>query len=269
MIRFLNNISYIRKRNVLPWGIPEAERAEKYFFYELDKAKYFVQKHEINVANKVVLEIGCGYGGNLQYFLNLGAAYIYGIEYDKTRFKYCKNILMEKVNNKNFRILNLDARFMKGLENNYFDIIVSDATIEHILDLYKVFDEIYRVLKTGGYAYISTSPIWFTRNGGHLKRYIPIPWIHLIFPDKIILGILKLQKKNKDFPKYAIENIIDIYENAGKLSLKKLRNLIKNSDLTLVKFNNYTKSKIKKLLIKLPYVKEFFSGNISIVLKKE
>jgi len=61
----------------------------------------------------------------------------------------------------------------KTLEDNSFDTIVSFQVIEHIKDDRLFLEEIYRVLKPGGTAIISTPNIkkTLTRNPWHIREY--------------------------------------------------------------------------------------------------
>jgi len=151
---------------------------------------------------------------------------------------------------------------------NSIDIIVSNATIEHIIGLDLVLKEIYKILRVGGVAYLFTGGTWYTYGASHLKRYIPFPWVHLVLPDRIILKTLKMQLEKGPRPEFAMKNIIDLYEHLGKLSIRKLRCYIQSSKLQLIRFENVSNKKLKKPLLKLPILNEVFAGGIRVVLKK-
>jgi len=248
--------------------LSEKERAEKYFHYEVTKAPLFDQTFDLNCSNKTVSEIGSGFGGYLYHALKSNAQFVYGIEVNRHRYSSSLNLLKKFYDGDNYELLRVDARNMNTIESNSIDIVVSDATLEHISQLDKVLQEIARVLKWNGQAFLATSPIWLTWNGAHLIRYLPIPWGHLILPDSIIYKILELEYRNGDFPRNALENIMVLYKTIGKLTIKKLKREIEKSTLDLVKFENHTKNAIKKILIKLPVLEEFFAGNIVVTLRK-
>ena len=64
---------------------------------------------------------------------------------------------------------------MDNLKDDSFDTVVSFQVIEHIQNDKKYLEEIYRVLKPGGMALISTPNIRFslTRNPWHIREYTP------------------------------------------------------------------------------------------------
>jgi len=77
-----------------------------------------------------------------------------------------------------FKIMN--AENVKS-PNETFDLVVSILCFEHVANVPKVLSELYRVLKTGGFAYIKIH-LFTSRTGGHHlgKQYnfVP-PWDHL------------------------------------------------------------------------------------------
>lgn len=267
-IKFTHAWDLLPKSITTDKDLSEEERAEKYFHYEVSKAPLFDRKFDLDFSNKTVSEIGSGFGGYLYHALKSKAHFVYGIEVDRHRHNSSLNLLKKFYAGDNYELLRMDAGKMNTIESNSIDIVVSDATFEHISHLDKVLAEIARVLKWNGQAFLATSPIWFTWNGAHLIRYLPIPWGHLILPNSIIYKILEFEYRNGDFPRKALENIMVLYKTIGKLTIKKLKKEIEKSTLDLIKFENYTENTIKKILIKLPLLEEFFAGNILVTLRK-
>lgn len=244
------------------------EKASKYFWYEFKKSPRFDALFNLELKDKVVVEIGAGYGGYLYHLLKSGVKHVYGIDVDDERLKDAAKLVEANYKEKNFSFSSRGAEMMSHIEDNSVDLIVSDAVFEHILNRDRMFEEVNRILKPGGKLCFSTSPIWKTRNGGHLGRYIPIYWSHLIFSDKTIINVLNRQKTNHDFPNDALDNMIVIYKTIGKLTIAKLKKEIVNSGLKISSFRNITKSKIKKVLMNLPFGEEYFAGSIVVEVRK-
>ena len=262
-------IIYYLCKLLITEGKQELDESENYFDYEVRKSDNIDGTFSINLQDKIVLEIGSGYGGYMYHALMSGAKFVFGIEIDVKRVEESKKIINEKYMGENYEVLHADSRHLDMIQNNSIDIVVSDAVIEHIIDIRKVFDNVERMLKPGGKAYLSTSPIWYTYNGGHLWRYIPIPWAHIFFSSKTIVEVLKIQKYRNDFPIDRCEKIIDLYITLGKLSLHKIRKEVVNSGLKLESLRNISGSRIKRFLIKFPILEEFFAGGIKITLSKD
>lgn len=259
----------IRENSVTLYdSLTDSQRAEKDFQRETEQALSFDKIFDVKLRNKVVLDIGSACGGYIYHTLKCGARLAYGIELSKERCDASLMNLVRFCDNNNYKIFHADARYMNMITSNSIDIIVSNATIEHIIGLDLVLKEIYRILKVGGVAYLFTGGTWYTYGASHLKRYIPFPWVHLVLTDRIILKTLKMQLEKGHRPEFAMKNIIDLYENLGKLSIRKLRCYIRSSKLQLIRFENVSNKKLKKPLLKLPILNEVFAGGIRVVLKK-
>lgn len=66
------------------------------------------------------------------------------------------------------------------LEDETFDLIVSHSVLEHVGDLHHSVREIDRVLKVGGYAYLTVSPLYYFASGSHVSSPRELSnWEHL------------------------------------------------------------------------------------------
>jgi SAM-dependent methyltransferase len=62
-----------------------------------------------------------------------------------------------------------------------FDFVFSLNTLERIPDPGQALQEISRVLKPGGHAFLQFNGLYFSDNGHHLHGLTDIPWIHLLY----------------------------------------------------------------------------------------
>ncbi|WHE07456.1 methyltransferase domain-containing protein [Thermoanaerobacterium thermosaccharolyticum] len=97
-----------------------------------------------------VLDLGCGRGNDI-----LNAAKIIGERGIAVGLDLTEKMIEEA--EKNRKKLNIkNAEFVVGdvenipLQDEKFDVVISDCVINHAKDKEKVYKEIYRVLKTGG-----------------------------------------------------------------------------------------------------------------------
>lgn len=113
-----------------------------------------------------VLEPGCGEGRGLDLLAPKAKSYTaidkIGDIIDELRGRY-KGVDFKQMNFPPFA----------GLANNSYDVVISFQVIEHIQDDKKFLEEIYRVLKPGGKAVITTPNIkmTLTRNPWHIREY--------------------------------------------------------------------------------------------------
>ncbi len=128
----------------------------------LFKAYYLAQPH----INGNVLELGCGEGRGLELLSPKADSYT---AIDK--IQEVVDNLQPQHPGINFIVDNIPP--FNGIESNSMDTIISFQVIEHIQDDKKFLEEIYRVLKPGGKAIISTPNIvkTLTRNPWHIREY--------------------------------------------------------------------------------------------------
>lgn len=99
-------------------------------------------------SNKKVLDVGCGFGYLTKIILNNNND-VSAIETSDEAIKYIKSLGIKVYDYD----LNLDwAEKIK----DKFDVVVNTEVIEHVFDTDKLLNNIYKVLKKGGYLIIST-----------------------------------------------------------------------------------------------------------------
>jgi SAM-dependent methyltransferase len=118
------------------------------------------------LVNGKLLEVGCGEGRGVEVLLKHVDSYL-GID----KIQEVINSLSEKYPNATFQQAVIPP--FSELPSNNFDTVVSFQVIEHIENDRLFLEEIYRVLKPGGKAIISTPNIRHTlsRNPWHIREY--------------------------------------------------------------------------------------------------
>ena len=104
-----------------------------------------------NVKDKVILDVGCSYGWFEAWAIENNCKKIIAIEPDVTSFKQIKEVIPNAIFKKG-SALNVPS------DNEYFDIVVMWEVLEHLPKNTekKIFEEIIRVLKSGGSLFLST-----------------------------------------------------------------------------------------------------------------
>lgn len=113
-----------------------------------------------------VVEIGCGDGRGIELLAPNSDQYI---ALDKSTAVIEKRAAAHK----NLKIIEATIPPIGEIKDNTADVIVSFQVIEHILDDTLFLEEIYRILKPGGVAYLTTPNIKLTlsRNPWHIREY--------------------------------------------------------------------------------------------------
>lgn len=151
----------------------------------------------VDVTGKLVLVIGCNKGLDCSYFVQSQAIGVYGVD-------VIDEIGQDYVGNRYF-YHKCSAEKMDCFNDNYFDLVYSVATMEHIQNIESAFMEMIRVLKPGGLLYCVAAPLWYSRYGHHKgDLFLEYPWIHLILNKEEIKKWF-LENKSKISPEIAKE----------------------------------------------------------------
>ena len=124
-------------------------RANIYKNWVKSRNSSFLKLLEPNPDAKVV-DLGCGDGDfSLKVKKKIGCSKIYGVDvFDP----YIREAKMKGID-----VIKHDLNdFPYPFENNTFDVVISSQVIEHLFYPVKFLKEVYRILKPGGYAVIST-----------------------------------------------------------------------------------------------------------------
>jgi len=136
--------------------------------------KRFVNKRD--VKNKIMLNIGCGYGWFENWAIASKVKHITGIEIDEPSLKSAKQLQSQHASFK------VGSAIKIPFKDNSFDTVVSWEVLEHIPKNTenKMFAEVARVLKKGGTFYLSTphqnffycifDPAWWLIGHRHYTR---------------------------------------------------------------------------------------------------
>ncbi len=175
-----------------------------------------------------ILDIGTGNGEIADFFSNKNQVYSVDV--------------IDQRKNKNEKIIfKIVQSEVLPFNNNFFDIIISNHTIEHLPCSTKHLAEVHRVLNSEGIIYLATPNRlfpWETHYNMFLLHYFPLSFFHLI---------LKFFKKYKE----------DIY----LLSYFQLKKLIKYSNFQFKEYTPYILKYPDKYFFNLKFMR-FFPLNL-------
>jgi cyclopropane fatty-acyl-phospholipid synthase-like methyltransferase len=185
-----------------------------------------------DVTEKIVLNIGCGFGWLELNFLSRKVGKMYGLELDNESL-----VTAKKYVNHSRVILDTGSAMLLPYDNEKFDTVTSWEVIEHIPKNTEniMFSEIYRVLKKGGIFYLSTpfdslickslDPAWwlighrhyslesisiFAKNNGFIIKDIQVRGGYWELLSMFNLYIAKWIFRRKPFLKSFIDKRLDI-----------------------------------------------------------
>ncbi len=137
MENLFENVEYTNSRD----GLTELQyRLNRYYF----AAKF--------VRNKVVLDCACADGFGTRYLKDQKAKMVVGVDISENDLNYAR----EMHSTRGMRYVQADATKCLPFSDNYFDVIVSFETIEHLEDYRYFLRECVRTLNGKGVLILST-----------------------------------------------------------------------------------------------------------------
>ena len=177
-------------------------------------------------ANKKVLVVGSGTGGELVIFYNKGAE-IYGIEPNENALKISH--MKATINNMDCNKITNASSEKLPFDDEKFDFIYCFTVLEHVNDVNKSISEMVRCVKKGGKVFIET-PDYRQLFEGHYK--LPLP---MFLPNWINKIILKLLGRPTGF-----------LNSINKVNSRQLGKIFSNHPVTAIKvYRNYLENKSK------------------------
>jgi SAM-dependent methyltransferase len=210
----------IRREWMNPKGLDFENDYEKAFFHKHFAPYLYI---EDVVKGKEVLELGCGAGYGIDY-ISKNAKRIVTVDIDLESIEHAK----QNTDAKNIEYIHQDILDGLPFGNATFDVVISFQVIEHFnsKNVHYYLQEISRVLKPGGRAYLTTPnrdtrllPLQKPVNKYHpleysyaslsrlIKQYFPSHEVLTLRSDEAIEQIFNTRKNMKPFHVYVLKPI--------------------------------------------------------------
>ena len=185
----------------------------------------FIQQEKKLDASLKVFEIGCGEGGNLKPFVDLGCTCV-GVDLSLSKIENGKKFYAGSSN------IELICRDIYDMPEYFgkFDVLIIRDVIEHIHDQDRFLGFIKQFLNEGAVIFVGFPP-WQNPFGGHQQicnsRFLAaLPYYHLL-PTSLYKGILHLFGESKE----KIASLLEIKETG--ISLDRLEKLARNNSYSI------------------------------------
>ncbi|HQX44026.1 MAG TPA: class I SAM-dependent methyltransferase [Saprospiraceae bacterium] len=227
-------------------------------------------------TNSVILEVGCGEGGNLEPFLKMGCK-VYGIDILDHQIQIARRIFEDHPMNHNLNLIAEDIYKIKPEALPSFDVIFLRDVIEHIPDQQKFMHFIKSFLKEDGVIFFGFPP-WRMPFGGHQqvcqhKLLSKLPYFHLL-PQFLYSGVLKLFGESQAL----IDGLAEVKETG--ISIQEFFRYLKKSGFEIVRENHFLinpnyeikfnlKPRLLPSIFKIPWLCDFYTTAIYCVAKKK
>ncbi len=250
---------------------------ERYFKEQSFTTKKYVIPYISEVkaitSETSVLEIGCGEGGNLLPFIEMGCKVV-GVDILDNKIANGIEYYKDHPQKNNLELIAQDIYQIKGYVGFVFDLIIMRDTIEHIPDQDRFLEHVKSFLKPEGIIFFAFPP-WRMPFGGHQqichhKWLRKLPYFHIL-PEFLYRRTLTLFGEAE----VTIQDLIDIKNTRLSIATfhKILRNRgfkIKKQDYYMINPNYEVKFGLqpKKLpgFMAIPFLKDFYTTAVYCVV---
>jgi SAM-dependent methyltransferase len=227
-----------------------------------------------------VLDAGCG-GGGMPLSFAEEADEVFALDL-VPRFKDAGTRLAAERGMANLHFLQADGTALPFPDGS-FDVVLSHAVIEHVHDAPRYLRECARVLRPGGWMYLSTAP-YLSFAGAHLPRLkVPVP-LHLLAGRTVAFGTfrflarhapwtLKEQANENSFIKLAQKGIVKHDDLLEKVRIGRLRSQIAAAGFAVKSEDLYVTGTFRNLpfadwLRDSAFTQDIVIGHVQYVLAK-
>jgi SAM-dependent methyltransferase len=219
-----------------------------------------------------VLEIGCGEGGNLLPFLELGCE-CYGVELTENSYNNAVSFYAENPLKENLRLLNKNIYDVTLDDlNDTFDIVFLRDVIEHIPNQERLMKHLKQFLAPQGVLFVAFPP-WRMPFGGHQqvsrsKWVSRFPYVHLV--PKAVLKLFGVSAFDIGF-------MSELRETG--LSISRFEKILKAENYNILRKTYYfinpnyeikfgLKPRELHKIFQIPHLQDFYTSAVYYLLKK-
>ena len=191
----------------------------------------YIEAHKPITEQSIVLEIGCGEGGNLVPFLDRGCT-VYGIDLSDHKIGKARDYFKEIPGSERSHFICEDIYNISDQTLPKADLIIMRDVIEHIPNQDRFMGFLKKFLKDDGHIFFGFPP-WYMPFGGHQqvcknKWLSKLPYFHLL-PTFIYTRILSLGGESEQ----RINNLIEVKETG--ISIERFRRILKKHSYRTVR----------------------------------
>lgn len=222
-----------------------------------------------------VLEIGCGVGGNLKPFQELGCR-VHGVDIVASKVEAAKKLMEEQ----GAGHVMLDCRdfLQMPVPDQGYDLIFLHDVIEHISDKQTLLERLKLFLKPEGIVYFAF-PAWQMPFGGHQQichSWLPahVPFVHILF-EPVYRAYLRCFEKNA----LNRAELLDI--KRCKMTIEGFKKLVKAQGYRIAEEQLYLINphyeikfglkprKLPRIIGGIPFVRNFFSTSCFYIIRPD
>jgi SAM-dependent methyltransferase len=211
------------------------------------------------VSGKRVVDFGCGTGYQSIALVKRYGCAVVGMDSNR-------NTLRKAVENaRQCAVASQSLSFVDGILPemvNKFDVVISQNSFEHFAEPSKVLGEMASLLNSSGTALITFGPPWFAPYGSHMHFFCRVPWINVLFTESAVM------KARSHFRSDGAKKYEEVESGLNRMTIGRFESIVSSCGLK-VKYRKYECVKRIDWLSNVPFLREFFTNHVTVILSKD
>ncbi|MGD9524781.1 MAG: class I SAM-dependent methyltransferase [Gemmatimonadales bacterium] len=244
----LRRVTLAHHRRLGPKALPAQSDPADYFNHQYTSTPEYARRFMpgIDLVGARVLDVGCGLGGRMPYWIDAGAATADGVDINHEELRLGREILDREHPAYSSRIAFLDPGQLS--QRPTADVAILVDSFEHLVNPRAVLSQCAAALRPGGLLWIGSIG-WYNYLASHCLGHIPIPWCQVLFSEADIISTIQALLRHPDYqPNYwersegidRWDGITTLRNRPGEplnqLSLRAIRRELQHPGFRLVRF---------------------------------
>lgn len=210
------------------------------------------------IRGKRVIDFGCGAGLQAVTMVREYGCVVCGVDLNPKHLQKAADIARQHGLGQD------NLTFRPGVSDDLkeaYDVVISQNSMEHFPDPVATLAEMASLVKPGGKLLITFGPPWFAPHGSHMMFFCKVPWINLLFPERVVMNVRRHYRKD------GASRYEEVESGLNKMSIRKFERLVAECGLRMER-RHYTCVRRLNFLARLPLLRELFINHATCVLVK-
>jgi ubiquinone/menaquinone biosynthesis C-methylase UbiE len=213
-----------------------------------------------DIRGKDVLDCGCGYGKHAVAYLRSGARHVTAVDIGPENIAHTRALVKEHGLESGVTAVLADAAEIR-LEPETVDTVITVNTFEHFMNPEGVLSACHRPLRRGGKFVITFGPPWLHPFGSHMHYFTKLPWVHLLFPERVVMQV------RSSFRDDGARRYGEVEGGLNQMTVRRFKNLAREAGYAIERLDLRAIKGID-VLTRLPLAGELLTNRVNCILVK-
>ncbi len=225
----------------------------------LDYLELTVPAFRSRIADRRVLDFGCGLGHQAVAMVKAGADSVHGLDIVPEHVTH--TLALAARNGVDDQVSASITGSPRPTLDERFDVVVSCSSFEHFSDPEGILETMRQYLRPGGVALISFAEPWLSPRGSHMGFFTRVPWLNLLFPEETVMRV-RASYRSDGATRYE-----EVEGGLNRMTLAKFERILEMSRWE-VEWIRYYPTRGLPLVHRIPGVRELLTSAVSCELRR-